>query len=73
MLCNVFISGLEGEIVPVETKCTNPFGMQDQTIAASQISASSILVEPDKDYSPTQARLYNVPYLKSGIQFQGSV
>ena len=51
--------------------CMGALGMESQAIAANKITSSTTLLEENKDYSPTQARLNNVRYLKSGTQYQG--
>ena len=51
--------------------CVGALGMENQGIPASHVTSSTTLLQQNKDYSPTQARLNNVQYLKSGIQYQG--
>eukprot|EP00794_Sanderia_malayensis_P020074 gene20074-22044_t len=64
--------GDAGEMVSVDNICKMELGMASQAIQASQISSSSTLVELNKDFSPTQARLNNVRYVQNGIEYQGT-
>ena len=47
--------------------------MQSGDVKASDVSASSTLMVPDEDYSPTQGRLNNKPSILSGVNFKGIV
>ena len=66
-----FFEGKHQQMATLGSICMNPLGMEDQKIAASRITSSTTLLEENKDFSPTQGRLNNVRYLKSGIQYQG--
>ncbi len=60
-------------MVALDNICIDQLGMESQMIKNNQISASSTLIERNKDYSPSQARLNSVRYLQAGIEYQGTV
>ena len=60
-------------MISVNADCETPLGMQSGDVKASDVSASSTLMVPDEDYSPTQGRLNNKPSILSGVNFKGIV
>jgi hypothetical protein len=67
----VFYSGPSGEMVAVDNSCFLPLGLESLAVAASDMTASSIYSEPNRNFGPTQGRLNNKPSTLSGINYQG--
>ena len=60
-------------MVAVDNSCFMPLGLEDVTVAANEMTASSTYSLPNQNFNPTQGRLNNKPSTLSGIDYQGSL
>ena len=67
----LYYIGPNGEMVAVDNSCFLPLGLESLAVAASDMTASTVHSEPNKEFAPTQGRLNNKPSTQSGVHFQG--
>ena len=70
-LKSTLFTGKNGEMVAVDNSCFKPLGLEDLSVNANDMTASSTLSIPNENFNPTQGRLRNKPTTLSGIDYQG--